>query len=336
MRAGERGSASLSALLGLCIVALAGASAAILLGAVGRAAQRSDARSARRSELELIAREAVSRLALDPTPDADCARDPVWSWARLDRTDGAEVRISDLSSALDANWVQKSLLLRTGMSELLSPGGADELQQRRVSSGFSADIGGAYGDLFGVGALERYFTGYGYANVNTTDEFALRELYRMRTGDADGAELFHRRIQEALESGRIFDPRDLPALFGEAYPQLFPVMNAEPALNVHFLDPGLLLKLLSHPAWHVPDPAGVAEKIEERRESVELTAAELGRIIGAPEESRLHQYLGVVTWFWLVSVSRRGERIELVVARLPSASGGPSPRLLVVEERYSK
>ena len=45
---------------------------------------------------------------------------------------------------------------------------------------------------------------------------------------------------------------------------------------------------------------------------------ELRQIVGAPADNRIYQYLGVVTWFWKLTLTRVSARLELIVARVPS------------------
>jgi len=331
----ERGTISISALVALLLLAALGAGAAALLRSLQSYERRSVERAASRAGLERAAREIVAELERDPTPEADSPVDPVWAAVRLPREDGLMVELADVSSALHANWVQKNILAKTRLAELFRSGsGPDQLQQRREDRGFSTDIVAGYGDLFQEGILEKYFSGYGYANVNTTDEFALRKLYLLRTGDAEGAEEFHSRIQGILTARRILKPEELAGFLGAAYPALAPMVNAEAGLNVHYLDPYVLGELLAYPDWHVEHPDAVSRSFLERRQSSELTAQELKRIIGPAGDGRIYQYLGVTTWFWRVSVSRGTERLDFVVARLPRAEKEEASRLLVVEERY--
>ncbi|HET6487289.1 MAG TPA: hypothetical protein VFH83_12755, partial [Spirochaetia bacterium] len=292
---------------------------------------------ARRS-LEGHAESVVAALASDPTPQSDSPLDPVWSLVGTSE-DGTRLSLSDVSSALNPNWVQKNVFSKTSLkSTLASEGAADVLQQRREDRGLSEGIGDAYGDLFVEGALGRYFTAYGYANINVTDEFALQKLYAVRTGDSAAAEVFHSQVQRLLMDQRILKPDELRTFLGSAYDALYPVMSAEPCMNVHFVDPDVLTALLAYPELKVPHPAQAAQQILETRGRTELSQEDLVRIIGAPSTSRIYQYLGVVTWFWRISASSGASRVDLVVARVPESAEGPArnaspPRYATVEER---
>ncbi len=331
----QDGSASVAALTLLILLAAVAAGGLLLLQASLSYQKRSVSKDTVRQALEEEAEKVVTALARDPSPDGDSPVDPVWQ-VLSGFDSGSIITLQDVSSALNPNWVQKNVLQKTRLGDLLRPGRtADELQQRRQDKGFSLDLEAAYGDLFREGALERYCTAYGYANINTTDEFALRKLFGIRTGDEARAKVFHGKVQELLTARKILTPQELRTFLGADYEQLFPVMGVDPMLNVHFADPLVLAALLSHPDLKIPDPEQVLEQILIRRENAELTADELGRIIGVDRGNRIFQYLGVTTWFWKITATRGTSHLELVAARLPTEAGG-RVRYLVVEERYAR
>jgi hypothetical protein len=336
MRRPQEGSVSVLVLVLLTLLAAAAGGAASLLQGSLRYLRASEDASAMRRSLEREAERVIAALAADSTPGIDSPLDPVWSTIAVPGGEGAVLSLADVSSALDPNWVQKNVFSQTALRSLLrSAGAADELQQRREDRGFSLDLPGAYGDLFDEGVLDRHFTAYGYANINVTDEFALRTLYALRTGDAAAAEVFHARVRQLLREQRVLRPDELPAFLGPGYDALYPVMNAEPCMNVHFLDPLILTELLAYPALQVPAPQESALAILEARTRSELSSAELLKLVAAPAASRIYQYLGVVTWFWRLTVTQRDARLELVIARVPGSSGEPA-RFQIVEERYER
>ena len=171
-------------------------------------------------------------IAADPTPNTDYPFDPVWTELTHVESPGVGVALQDVSSKLNANWVQKTILEKTALAALLRPGfTAQDLQQRREDKGISTDIAAEYGDLIKDEALSRYFTGYGYANLNTTDEFALRKLYEVRMGDSSGAEMFRTRWQQAMIQKKVLKRTDLREFLGLDYDRLFPVFNVEPVFQ---------------------------------------------------------------------------------------------------------
>ncbi len=328
------GSTTIVALSMLILMAAVAGGGALILQAAFAYTSRSSEREELRLSLQQAGERLVALLACDPTPDSDSPLDPIWGQIGSPEDSRVSVALQDISSKLNANWTQKAVFEKTILGQLLRAGStAQDLQQRREDQGIATDIAAEYADLIKEGALPRYFTGYGYANLNVTDEFALRKLFAIRMSDQAGAEVFHTRLQHALMQKKLLKRTDLRDFFGLDYGKLFPVMNAEPVLNVHFTEPLILGELLSLPDLRIPQPRQAAQVILDLRDRSELTAEKLRQVIGAPDDSRIYQYLGVVTWFWRITLTRRPVRLELIVARVP-ADDGSSPRFLIVEERY--
>lgn len=334
-RASQEGSASLLVLAGLLLCAAAAAGGVLVIEFALAGERRSGrAYEARMALIKETAR-VIALLADDETPEADSPSDEVWRRIKEPSLEGAEVGLEDVSSALNPNWAQKSVFEKTELKSLLKGNdAADELQQRREDKGFSMDLDAAYGDLFEESALPTYFTAYGYANINTTDEFALRSLYALRTQDAAGAEIFHAKVQGLLQEKRMLTRERLRDFLGTEYDELFPVMNAEPIMNVHFMNHRVLRELLAYSELKVPDPDAAAAALLDAAGEAELGEEELKGLIGAPEESRIYQYLGVNTWFWRITVRRGTASARTIVARVP-VDGGEPRKYMIVEQRTS-
>jgi hypothetical protein len=337
MRRGRQaGSATIAALVLLVLLAaVAGGGVLIVSASLSRERHSVDAYALRQA-LEKEGERVAALLAEDPTPGADSPQDPVWDGLASPGLEGAADTLQDVSSAVNPNWVQKNLFTKTGLKALLKDtGSADVLQQKRADLGFFINMEQAYGDLFIKDALEKYCTPYGYANINVTDEFALRRLFAIRTGDEAAADVFHARIQQLLIDQKILTPQDLRTFLGLDYDTLFPVMNVEPVMNAHFVDPLILGELLVYPDLKVPQPQQAAQAILTMRTTVEMSSEQLHTLIGAPATSRIYQYLGVTTWFWKVTVKQAQETLDMIVARMPVAPDQKA-RFTIVERRYSR
>ena len=161
----------------------------------------------------------------------------------------------------------------------------------------------------------------------------LRRLFLLRSGDPREAEAFHGRLQQARVARRTLQAEDLPDLLGaQAFELMAPVVNAEPAMNAHFVPESVLRALFIH--YKVP--SGRIGAILDQRASVEWTEGDLEERIGAPYRATLlRQYLGTRTWFWRIEVSAGGATLARVVARTPDREGVPSGELRLVEEVYT-
>lgn len=272
----------------------------------------------RRREERLLADEAgrVVRLLLeDPTPFADSPRDPVWQQIHSAQAEGVSVRLEETSSFLGLNWVRKELLQEMGV--LRPEKTPQELQQFREDTGLHLDLKAAYAEYVEEGPIETLFTAYNYYNVNICDEFVLRKLCFLRSADREEAEVFHTAIQKARTEQKTIERETLRDFLGEdRYRLLFPVLNAEPPINVHFAPEGVLRALFAH--YEVP--AEKAESIVWLRPTEEWSEEDLEDLIGNRyAQTLLRHYLGTRSWFWRIRV--RGPRSQLTwtVARVPGA-----------------
>jgi hypothetical protein len=332
-RNGQEGSTSIIVLALLLFCAAVAAGGVLMIQAALSGERRSGKTYESRKALETETERVIALLANDSTPESDAPTDAIWGEIQAPSLEGCAIQLKDVSSALNPNWVQKNVFMKTGLKSLLVGDSAvDALQQRREDMGFSMDLAATYADLFAEKALETYCTAYGYPNINTTDEFVLRSLYAVRTGDAAGAEAFHGKIQGLLQQQKILKSDQVRDFLGIDYERLFPIMNVEPSMNAHFMNPHVLRELLAYPDLKVPKPAASAAAILDARDGTELSTAALKGFIGAPDDSRIYQYLGVNTWFWRITVSRGAASTETVVARIPAAKDSPR-RYMIVEQR---
>ena len=331
---GQDGSTSIFALTLLVLMAAAAAGGVIVFQAVLSYTSRSSEREQNR--LSLWKEGQADRRAPGRRSNTCFGFSPGSVWAGLSGSEipGMHTTLEDVSSRLNANWVQKSLFQGTVLAEFLQPGRtAQDLQQRREDKGITTDIASEYKDLIKEDALSRYFSGYSYANINTTDEFALRKLYAIRMADQQGAEVFRTHWQQTMIQKKSVKRDEVRDFLGVDYRKLFPLMNAEPSFNVHFMDPLLLTQVLSLADLKIPKPAESAQLILDARDRSELTLDDLPRMIGAKDDNMIYQYLGVTTWFWKITAARGANRLEMIVARVPSEDGRTA-RFLVAEERY--
>ncbi len=324
----QEGSASvlvLSVLLFLSALFL-GAATFIQLAAHGLARSRRQEEEAQ--ALRKAAGETVEALLADPTPFADAPTDPVWGWLALPRDDGLAISLEDVSSRLGPNWIRKELLQDLGV--LQTGHTAQEVQQFREDTGLHLNLRPDYEAFIDPQELARQFTPYGWFNINLTDEFVLRKLFWQRSGDLQAAESFRIMVQQVRVQKRLIDPEMLPEFLGEEnYRLLFPVVNAEAPLNIHFVPEKVLEGLFRH--YEQPRQR-MADLLSSRR-GAELTVSALRALLGdsTGQPSPLAPFLGLKTWFWRIRVEGREQHLEWIMARLPREDGLPEFRR--VEER---
>jgi hypothetical protein len=334
----EGGSVGVQFLGILCFIAVAAGGAAAVVAGTYAYQRRSDDAYRPRMALEEAAGKVVAALGKDPTPEADGLNDSVWELDGAE-IDGIRLGVRDLSSGLNANFVRKGVFEKTELARLLAPGRtAQELQQYREDSGLSP-FPGHYDSFFTIEALGGHIASYGWANINVSDEFALRSLCAAITGSEATAESFHAKIRSALADRRILAPSDLPGFLGIDFDALYPILNAEPAMNVNFVSPFILRQLLSYPDYALPDAETKAETLLAERERGEIDGRRLKELLAVEDNHPLLHYFGPVTWFWEITADRAGSRLTTVAARFPpaaaSASGSPGA-FRIIETRYER
>lgn len=349
----ERGTAAAVALLLLVgVLIVSSALAAYLAGVAGLSvsvADDSQARAKLRSEVERAARA----LAEDETPESDSRFDRVWSivghgggtGTDTDTDTDTAIALEDVSSRLNPNWMRTMLLEQTELDQLLAPGvEPDEVRDYRSEAGFFMELSEGYGELFTEEALSRYLTPHAYLNVNVSYETVLRDVVELRTDDSAAADAFLGEVRSVIEQQQLLDREGLEDLLGTNYDTVFPLVNTEPLLNVHYAEEFLIEQILAYPYGGEPieGNAAVAQTLLRERAAGELSPDELRALVPAEgAQQRVFEYLGTTTWFWRVRVSGDELTLEAVLARLPARTartsgvvGAGGPRYRVVAERW--
>jgi hypothetical protein len=287
------------------------------------------------AEMQSLMTEVVQALYGDPSPGVNGPEDPVWAWDGI-RNGAYTVSIKPLSDRLNPNFVRKNVFEKTTLGTFFVPGKtASDLQQFREDQGLSL-LDRTYRSFFQDQAWEDYFSEYGWANINLIDEFAARQLVLAITGSEQKAETFRDRIQSLLMDQRLVQRGSLDAVLGTMYEELFPLINAEPLMNVNFMAPQLLEELAAYPGYGVSSPGAKYREILDRRSRAGLNREQVLGILGIDETNTLACYLGTITWFWGIYIEGNNRSYRAVVCRLPSEAAGQSRpvEFNIIEQRY--
>jgi hypothetical protein len=284
--------------------------------------------------LKDVAAKVLDQLGRPAAPDVDAPTDPVWTYVAGLRGEGRDIALEDLSSRLNLNTVRTELLEKTELGGLVAQGRTpQELRQYRADEGPFPALS-PYAPFFSPGAMERDFTVYGYVNVNTAFEDTLRQFFSARTGDGPSSETFRGAIRGYLSRSELVRKEELPALLGLYYPQLHPLMNVEPQMNVNFIPEEVLHAVLSYPygGKRIEGFEAAYQAILADRAQGGVDERELASLVHAKAEQLLvFQYLGSRTWFWRIGVREGTHTLEWVVARIP----GEAPvRFAVLQDRF--
>jgi hypothetical protein len=276
----------------------------------------------------------VAALAADPTPEVSSFDDPVWSFhGRMGKN--YLITIEAESDRLNPNFIRKDVFENTALSVLLKPGvSAADAQKFREELGLSL-APDAYTALFNDADYRQYFSGYGWANINLLDEAAAQSLALSLTGSAHDAAELRDVIEWLLMDRQLVDRAALSNTLDTQYDQLFPFVNAEPLMNVNFIDPFILRALVACPDYGVSSPDIRCEKLLKLRESQSVDTETLLAVLGIGHDNLLSYYLGSVTWFWRVTFTSEDGKAAYtaIICRLPRAAAEPDtlpPKFVLV------
>lgn len=340
----ERGQAGAAFLTVALFISALGAGLSLQLGGLARYQGRSAAAYEERAGLEREARRIAGLMAAGLGAEADSPLDPLWpelsAAARAPSPGPAEIggeagetlSVRDLSSALDLNFVRADLLENGAIAATLGfRSTAGDLQRYREERGLSCRLE-HYAPFFDL-AEGRPVGCHGWANINTADELALRLLYRSATGSEEGARLFREKVQSLRRLRRVVQREELAGLLGSA--ALFPIVCAEPQLNVNYIDRDLALALLRFPGHGIAEPERRCAELMDLRSLGPVREEDIARILGVAPGHAILQFLGSRTWFWELRVQRGRSACVLVLARRPGVEAADgAARLDIVETRF--
>ena len=266
----------------------------------------------------------IKQLESDPTPESDSRIDPVWSYIEGQSSKYKHIRLQDVSSRINPNWVRSVFFERTDLKKFLLNGvSPDMLKDHRNEVGYMIDIESGYSELIDPEALDTFFTPYSYLNVNTAYEYVLKDMYELITGDSVGATSFHSFITSAMTSKHIITEEELLNSAGSDYEAIYPIISTLPEMNVHFVPEFILEQVLAHPYGGevIDNNSSIYNTLLSLRMSDEITLAELqSLIITEGLQERVFHHLGTKTWFWKVEIANDRMAIEAIIVCFPSNS----------------
>lgn len=269
------------------------------------------------------AERVVELLSLDNTPYSNAVTEK----QALESSENGDfiITVADVSSRYNLNWIIGEELKSTGF--LKSGANHYDFQSLRDQSGPLYDFS-RYTDFVEAENIDRYFTPYNYFNINVSAELVLEKLYYIRTGDKDGASRFRDSIKTFRQKSKkgsikMIEPEDIKEFMGEEnYGRLYPVVNAQPVMNVHFIPEDILLILLRY--FKVRESEKKANYLMSLREVSELSVDNLKQILGEEyyTKNRVHHYIGTITWFWEITIRKKdGEKndydLKWIITRIP-------------------
>jgi hypothetical protein len=332
----DRASSSLLALVVVMALCLLCAAAGLCVGFVSRQRESAEARGKARAEADNAFASWLSLYGKNAGADDS----PFDAYAGDVSFADASCLASDLSSRINPNWVDPALFEKTSLGALLKNGvSPSELRQYRADKGFSSDVAVFYSRFFVEGAFEDALGAYSYADLNTSDEFALEDLYLEMTGDKSSSGAFHARVRDRRLAVRPVSVDDLNGFLAPCMDTVFPAISVSPPMNVNFVSGKTLGALLSYPAFGIGDWSERRDAVLAARARRELSMESLYALLGVAKENPVYRYLGTKTWFWRVSIKNGASTLDAVAARIPPRPGHElgaekAPEIRVVSREF--
>jgi hypothetical protein len=288
-------------------------------------------------EIDAILEAVLADLYRDPSPEINGFDDPVLAWnGKIEN--GYTISVRPLSDRLNPNFIRKNVFEKTNLTELLNPGTTpDELQQFREDHGMSL-LSGDYEYFFTPEVFQKYFSPYGWANVNLIDEFAARQLVRTLTGSESTAEEMRSKIQILLINQERITGESLRPFLGIDYGSLFPFINAEPLMNINQTDPLLLKEIISYPDYRIPSAEIKYRELLARLSNEALDIDQVTKILEIDRTHPILNYFGSITWFWEIIIAGNNLSCRTILCRLPPEDPSPSEpvQFRIIEQRYEQ
>ncbi len=317
----ENGFSSLQTLLILFILSLSVLGLGTGISLTGKYFRKSESMHDDKQQLRTEVEAILKQMQNDPAPEADSLFDPVWGYIKSKSDRYVYIKLSDVSSRINPNWVRPQFLERTELKRFFingtSPGSFTDYRHK---NGYVMDIDSAYSKLLDKEALVKYFTPFSYANINTAYEFVLQDLYTIITGNRDGSEVFHTFLAHALSKKHIISEKEFSTVFNSNYTSLYPVISTLPEMNVNFIPEFLLKQVLSYPYGGkvIENSNSIYTTLLSIRDGKEITPSMMHSLITTEGlQERVFQHLGAKTWFWKVELATANTAAEAIIVCFP-------------------
>ncbi len=298
-----------------------------------------------KNNLEKEVYQLIDIIAEDPSPEADSPTDPVWGHIEQlnDSNENLTLSLEDISSRFNLNFIRTKMLEESPFFKdlLINGKNTQNLKEDRFKYGFVSDIHSpfdedhlGYGDFFEKEDLDKYFTTYGYANLNVTYEKSLEMIFKTRIPDR-GTGSFMSDIKNLIESDIMADNSKMKKILGTEYEDLYPLINIQPLINVNFVEDEILKAILYYPygGTRHKERASFYSNINNDRSNSEIDDARIKQLLPLKVEKekdiyylRIYEYLGAITWFWKITAESDNRTLTAIICRIPLETRAPSKR----------
>lgn len=281
--------------------------------------------------MDSIFEKIVEDIKNDTTPQTDSRNDIVWKWNNTVQN-GYTISITSLSGLMNINFINPELI--SSSDKLLQAGDIISAMNQARHEGkflFSYD---EVQDVISKENFDKYYTFYGFANINTSDAESLKILSDILTDGMFGTELYNKIKLQKFYRQYIQNETDLQMVFGVYYNSLIPFINIQPQININFIDEDVLKAFLSYPSFNQRNISQKVNTILELRKNGEINEMDICNILGITKSSELYYYLGCRTWFWQIVIAGDDISCRYIIARDPSEDAFGKNTFYLIEKMW--
>lgn len=254
--------------------------------------------------------EVLSSLNDDSSPSADSKHDKFFSYDDV-FINGCHVSIVPLSGKINVNFFPWDVLVSSELKNLLV--NSNSFLSFMTSNEELINDYSVLAEYIDAEKFDLYFTTYGWANYNITQENSIKVL--LSAMNINSTFLLNKRKSMLSSKQFVQSYSEYRSVCGVNYKSVMPFMNIEAPLNVNFIDEQILKDILGCSKYKV---AGINSKVSaiiSQRETKEIDSEKLQAILSLKPNNELYYLLGVNSWFYQINFEYEEVACSVVVAK---------------------
>lgn len=254
--------------------------------------------------------EVLSSLNDDSSPSADSKHDKFFSYDDVS-INGCHVSIVPLSGKINVNFFPWDVLVSSELKNLLV--NPNSFLSFMTSNEELINDYSVLAEYIDAEKFDLYFTTYGWANYNITQENSIKVL--LSAMNINSTFLLNKRKSMLSSKQFVQSYSEYRSVCGVNYKSVMPFMNIEAPLNVNFIDEQILKDILGCSKYKV---AGINSKVSaiiSQRETKEIDSEKLQAILSLKPNNELYYLLGVNSWFYQINFEYEEVACSVVVAK---------------------
>lgn len=323
----SNGNVSQFALIIVLVAVIISSAMFILLKSLHKVTGREQIRIELLKEFDEANKEIINELIDDKTPESDSMFDLYDKGYQyyIDRDEFEKtfndftVIIREHSGKLNINTFHTNLVTNT---ELQNAFNSNEytIKDFRTEIGFTLKLND-YEELFSNESDMKHFTVYGYANINIAYDDSLRLAGIYRSGNEAIGENIMNIAQTYRGNLKLINDEEFKLKVLAPYPEVFPLINTQPVLNVNFATERIIKIICSYPYGLkvIKNAESISQTIISIRNQKEILPDELITLIPLQTDmqKRIFQYFGTQSWFWEIEIIKGNNKSKTILSRIP-------------------